>query len=229
MSRHLNLIVTLSRTSGNDVLAYLALAAAVAALPGAALFFFALAALALVRRVLSAVAVAAAAGADQLGELLHSGRVLLAERLRLAADLIDPRPAAAGVPSAPTVVPETAAAEDAVPAGQPAAKPLSAVEGTIDLPAASEPACKAVARADPVLMPAAARVTVAGPAVEAPATDRDTEAERLAEALAAHGTIRGAARVLGIGESTLRGRLKRHGIGAPTRKRGRDARPSVAA
>jgi hypothetical protein len=38
-----------------------------------------------------------------------------------------------------------------------------------------------------------------------------------------------AARALGIGESTLRGRLKRRGIEAPKRRRGRKARAATAA
>jgi hypothetical protein len=85
----------------------------------------------------------------------------------------------------------------------------------------------------PLLMPAAAQqVTVEGPAIEARApTGRGTveDRERLAAALAAHGTIRAAARALGVGESTLRGRLKRQGVETPTRKRGRDVRTAAAA
>ena len=78
----------------------------------------------------------------------------------------------------------------------------------------------------PVLMPAAAQVTVEASA----RTDRDTagERERLAAVLAACGSIRAAARMLGVGESTLRGRLKRQGIGAPS-KRGRKAGAAAAA
>ncbi len=198
MSRYLNLVATLSRTDGNDLLAYLALAVAVAALPSAALFFAVLALLALLRRLLSALA-------DQLGELLHSGRVLLAERLRHVAAVIDPRPVA--VPEAPA-----------------ASEPLPAVEATIKPPAASEPACEPVAQARPapVLMPSAAQLTVEGPG------QSEGERERLAGALAEHGSIRAAARALGVGESTLRGWLKRHRIEAPS-KRGRKARAATAA
>jgi transcriptional regulator with GAF, ATPase, and Fis domain len=206
MSRYLNLVGALSRTQGNDLLAYLALAVAVAALPGAALLFLVLAALALVQRVLSAVAVAAAAGADQLGELRHAGRVLLAERLRLAADHIDPRPMA---------VAEARTAPESLPAAEATVGPTAASEPV----AQAEPASVAV----PVLMPAAARVTVEAPA------GRDDERERLAAALAAHGSIRAAARALGIGESTLRGRLKRHGIEATKSRRGRKTRAVKAA
>jgi hypothetical protein len=199
MSRYLHLVATLSRTDGNDLRAYLALAVVVAALPGAALFFAVLALLALLRRLLSAVA-------DQLGELLHSGRVLLAERLRLAAAVIDPR-------------------HQAEQEAQAAPEPLPAVEATVEPPADPEPACEPVAQAEPVPvpMPAAAQVTVEGPA------HTEGERERLAAALAEHGSIRAAARALGIGESTLRGRLKRHGIEAPMSKRGRKARAATAA
>jgi transcriptional regulator with GAF, ATPase, and Fis domain len=213
MSRYLNLVGALSRTHGNDLLAYLALAVAVAALSGAALLFLVLAALALVRRVLSSVAIAAAAGADQLDELLHAGRVVLAERLRQAAGIIDPRP-------------------QANRAAQEARESHPAVEATVRPPAAPGPGREPVAQAEPVLtpapvlMPAAARLTV-----EAPATCQDTEGERqrLAAALAAHGSIRAAARALGVAESTLRGRLRRHGIEAPSSKRGRKARAATAA
>jgi transcriptional regulator of acetoin/glycerol metabolism len=55
----------------------------------------------------------------------------------------------------------------------------------------------------------------------------DGERERLAAALAERGSIRAAARALGVGESTLRGRLKRHGIEAPS-KQGRKARAARA-
>src|SRR5271166_5039711 len=109
MSRYLNLVGTLSRTPGNDLYAYLALAVAVAALPGALVFFAVLAVLSIVQRVLST-------GADQLGELLHSGRVLLAERLRQAAVIIDPRP-------------------QVERAAQTARKSLPAVEASVDPPA----------------------------------------------------------------------------------------------
>jgi transcriptional regulator of acetoin/glycerol metabolism len=67
--------------------------------------------------------------------------------------------------------------------------------------------------------------------VEAPARisrGADGERERLAAALAERGSIRAAAQALGVAESTLRGRLKRHGIEAPSR-RGRRARAAVAA
>ena len=58
--------------------------------------------------------------------------------------------------------------------------------------------------------------------------DTRRERERLAAALPQYGSIRAAARALGVGESTLRGRLKRHGIEAPSR-RGRKARAGAAA
>jgi hypothetical protein len=209
MNRYANHVAPLSRTRGNDLCDYLALAIAAAALPGAALFFLALSALALVRCVLSAVAVAAAAGADQLGELLHSGRVLVAERLRQAAGIIDPSPLA-------------------TTEAQATYEPLPAVEATVDPPATPEPVSVPV----PLVMLAAAQVTVEGPAVEARAPTEpgtDEERERLAAVLTAHGTIRGAARALGVGESTLRSRLKRHGVEAPTRTWRRDVRTATAA
>ena len=147
MSRYLNLVATLSRTGGNDLRAYLALAVAVAILPGAGLFFAVLAVLALLRRLLSALA-------DQLGELLNSGRVLLAERLRLAAAVIDPRH------------------QDEA---QTAPEPLPAVEATAGGSAVPEPVVQAAPV--PVLMPSAAQVTVEGPA------QAEGERERLAAAL----------------------------------------------
>jgi hypothetical protein len=64
-----------------------------------------------------------------------------------------------------------------------------------------------------------------------PRISRDTrgERERLTAALAERGSIRAAARALGVGESTLRGRLKRYGIEAPKSRRGRRARAATAA
>jgi transcriptional regulator with GAF, ATPase, and Fis domain len=178
---------------GNDPFAYLALAVTVAVLPGAALLFAVLSVLALRRRLLSAVA-------DQIGELLHSGRVPLAERLRLAAAVIDPRHQA-----------EAQATPGLLPA----------VEATIQPPAAPKP----VVQADPVpvLMSSAAQVTVA------PQAQTEGERERLEAALAESGGIGAVARVLGVGASTLRGRLKRYGIEAPTSRRGRMARAATAA
>ena len=58
--------------------------------------------------------------------------------------------------------------------------------------------------------------------------DTRGERERLTAALAGHGSIRASARALGIGESTLRGRLKRHGIEAPS-GRGWKSRAAAAA
>ena len=63
---------------------------------------------------------------------------------------------------------------------------------------------------------------------ERPGLDTAGESERLAAALAEYGSIRASARALGVGESTLRVRLKRHGIEAPG-KRGRKARAAAAA
>jgi transcriptional regulator of acetoin/glycerol metabolism len=67
------------------------------------------------------------------------------------------------------------------------------------------------------------------PTVEAPdqaaANDRDFPAAVLSE----HGSIRAAARALGIGERALWGRLKRHGIEAPKGRRGRKAGAARAA
>jgi Bacterial regulatory protein, Fis family len=185
MSRYLNLVGNLSRTDGNDLLAYLALTVAAAALPGAALFFLVLAALALLLRVLLA-------GRDRLAALLHSGRFVLAVRLRQVAAVIGPRPTAE-----PNLLPaiETTIAPESLPQAEPV----------------------------PCLMASAAQVTFEAPA------HADDERERLAATLAEHGSIRAAARVLGLGESTLRGRLKRHGIEAPTSKRSRKAQAALAA
>ena len=63
---------------------------------------------------------------------------------------------------------------------------------------------------------------------ERPGLDTAGESERLAAALAEYGSIRASARALGVGESTLRVRLKRHGIEAPGR-RGRKSRAAAAA
>jgi hypothetical protein len=65
------------------------------------------------------------------------------------------------------------------------------------------------------------------PARGAPAQTRGGR-ERLTAALAEHRNIRAAARAMGVGESTLRGSLKRHGFEVPTR-RGRKARAVTAA
>jgi hypothetical protein len=128
-----------------------------------------------------------------MGGLLHSGRVLLAERLRQAADRIDPRPQAG-----------------------PEAQAAPAVEADVDPSAVGEPVA--------VLMPAAAQVTV-----EAPDQGSADGRGRLTAALAEHGSIRAAARALAIGESTLRCRLRRHGIEAPRSRRGRRAGAARAA
>jgi DNA-binding NtrC family response regulator len=93
----------------------------------------------------------------------------------------------------------------------------------------SEPTVPPAVEAVPVPMPAAAQVTDEAPAVEAPDRGADDERERIAAALAEHGGIRAAARALRIGESTLRGRLKRHGIEAPRSRRGRKAGAARAA
>jgi hypothetical protein len=73
-------------------------------------------------------------------------------------------------------------------------------------------------------MPAAARVTV-----EASDRGAEDERDRLAAALLEHGSIRAAARKLGVGESTLRGRLKGQGIQVPRNRRCRKAQAATAA
>jgi hypothetical protein len=101
--------------------------------------------------------------------------------------------------------------------------------------------------AEPVAMPAAAQVTTAPepPLVHtdtATAFDRidwggegepapDTqEAFRIAVALHQHGSIRGAARALGIADSTLRWRMKKLGVPSPKAKaRGRAGEAAGAA
>jgi hypothetical protein len=146
------------------------------------------------------------AGLSRLAGLLDSCRLTLAACLRRSADAIDPPPA-----SAPTALAVALAAPE-TPASVEAPEPP---------PAAPEPASEALAQSKPVPMPAAAQVTVEAPSPSCP----DGERRRLAAALAEHGSVRGAARALGVGESTLRGRLKRNGVEAPVKAK----RPAKAA
>ncbi len=209
MSRYLTFVAAHTHTRGNDLLAYLVLAVAVCALPGAVLFFVLLSIIAAVVAVASAVATAASYTRDGLGSLLYAGRVLLADRLHIIADGIDPRgdTAADGEPEPPaqlTVAVPVAVAEPA-PVEAPAPEPVPVPEPLpLPLPV-------------PVAMPAAAQITTEEPPAAAHSTTAD-EADTLRAALAEHGSIRGAAKALGMADSTLRGRLKRLGIEAPTAK-----------
>jgi hypothetical protein len=71
------------------------------------------------------------------------------------------------------------------------------------------PVVEAPVEAVPVPMPSAAQVTVEA----APDVGAD-----LAAALEKHGTVRAAARALGIAESTFRGRCRKFGVKTPGRK-----------
>lgn len=235
MKAYLRSLRTASRTDGNDLTGYLVLAVALAALPAAAVLFLLLA--------LPGVAYVAAAGVarvacgvrDRLAELLHAGRVALADRLRDAAAVIDPRPAETAEPVRPAavaafglippvaVVPPVASPADLHDEPRHAADPF---EATPALHAATGSGAEAAPESLPlpVPMPSAARVMTAGGA------DTGDAADRLRALLATHGGIRAAARALGVADSTLRGRLRRHGIEATTAtgRRGRTAEKSAA-
>ena len=150
-----------------------------------------LAALAVSPAVAMVEAGAAAATAVRSG--LRGLRQALASGLRRLADRIEapaPVPARLVVPD-----PRTGSvmyAEEAQPAPVVEVVP----EAPVILPVA-------------VPMPSAAQVTVEA----APVADLD-----LAGLLETHGSVRAAARALGVAESTLRGRLRKAGVKLPGRK-----------
>jgi hypothetical protein len=76
-----------------------------------------------------------------------------------------------------------------------------------------------------LVAPSAAQVTdgTGGPIVQldAPAVDAVVEADVIRRALAEHGSVRAAARQLGIAESTLRGRCRKLGIATPRARKPR--------
>jgi transcriptional regulator with PAS, ATPase and Fis domain len=74
-----------------------------------------------------------------------------------------------------------------------------------------------------LVAPSAAQVTDgSGPEVQldAPTVDAAVEADVIRRALAEHGSVRAAARQLGIAESTLRGRCRKLGIATPRARKG---------
>src|SRR5207248_1499031 len=91
MKAYLRTLLAESRTDGNDLIGYLVLAVALVALPGALILFALLALLGVACAATGTVARAATAAYGWLATLLWGGRVTLAERLRDAATVIDPR------------------------------------------------------------------------------------------------------------------------------------------
>jgi hypothetical protein len=74
---------------------------------------------------------------------------------------------------------------------------------------------------EPVVLPmraAAQAVDVPAPVAQAVPESAPATGEALAAALAEHGTVRAAARALGVAESTFRSRAKRAGVVLPGRK-----------
>jgi hypothetical protein len=233
MSAYLSFVAHTHRTHGNSFAEYLLLVLAVACLPAVAFACLLLAVLGLAGTVLAATAFVACTARDRLAAALYRGRVVLAERLLDVADVIDPRRAPLAALSSwepeyrcpdceegpfdclctwsPVEAPAEApgVAQDATRAPEPAAEPPVVPEpaeasvaylpltGTADEPG-PEPLPK------PVPMASAAQVT--GPAAA------DDERGRIVAALAEHGSVRAAAKALGMPESTLRARCKRLGI-----------------
>jgi hypothetical protein len=138
--------------------------------------------------VAGAVRAEAASWAARLRQGVALVRQQAAALLRSAAEVLDPLPVAQE--AAPVVV-----VRDVV-------RPVLC---RVELPVVEAPV-----EAVPVPMPSAAQVTV-----EAPTPDAGAD---LAAALEKHGTVRAAARALGIAESTFRGRCRKLGVKTPGRK-----------
>jgi hypothetical protein len=150
----------------------------------------------------AAVADVAVAAVSRLRQAVAVVRVGLAERLRAVAECLDPVP--------------VATADD---------RPSRAAiwcDG-YDTGRAHGEAAAAVADVPPtvLVMASAAQVTAeeavpeSAPELPPKPTAGHTE---LTEALLLHGSVRGAARALGIAESTFRSRCKKLGVQTPSRK-----------
>jgi hypothetical protein len=254
MSAYLSFVAHAHSTRGQFA-EYLVLVLAVACLPAVAFACLLLAVLGLAGTVLAATAFVACTARDRLAAALYRGRVVLAERLLDVADAIDPRrvPLAA----LPSWEPDYTCPDCGEvgfdcscswsPVEVPAAVPAVPRESTpaVALVVAPEPADAGVALPEvflpltgttdepgplpePLPMPSAARETEpAAPADPAAADERD-EADGIRAALAEHGSLRAAARALGMPESTLRTKCKRLGIGTP-RGRGKGKGKGTAA
>jgi hypothetical protein len=246
MSAYLSVVAHAHRTRGNSPLEYAVLALAVALLLGATAFLLLLALVGAFWALAAAVADVAGSARDRLAAGLLSGRAVLANRLRLLADLLDPHPATAPLSSVPSWEP---ADEDVCSTCHERGWSCNCMWSPVDLSegdaraavAEPEPAAEpevvylpltgtvAEVRPEPVPLPAAAQETeepavpVAAVEGRAPGAEPEpaaaAEAATIRDALARHGSVRAAAKALGVAESTLRRKCRRLGINAPRAKR----------
>jgi hypothetical protein len=248
MSAYLSVVAHAHRTRGNSLLEYAALALAVACLPAAAAFFLLLALVGALWALAAGAALVAGSARDRLAGALHSGRAALAGRLRLLADAIEPAPMTAPLDAAPSWEPEYRC-PDCGEVGFDCTCTWSPVEAPAEAPGVPQEATQAAElAAEPSVAPEPADSNVAPPVVYLPLTGTVDEPKPLPEpvpmptaaremgpaaagegadglraALAERGSVRAAAKALGMPESTLRTKCKRLGIptGTGKGKRGR--------
>jgi hypothetical protein len=217
MSQYLSYLAHTNATRGTHT-EYLFRVLAVAMLPAAAAFFLLLALLSIFWALAAGAAFLAGTAREGLAGLLYRGRIVLAERLRLIADVIDPRPLTAPLDSRPSWEPDTTCPDcgaqpfdcSCVWSTVPCPEPVQAATAPEPEPVVFLPLTGTVDEPEPLPepepMPSAAQVTQPAAAAEPDGADA------IRAALAEHGSIRAAARALGMAESSLRSKAKRLGI-----------------